>query len=341
MELNACAPTSADDLDALPKVHVHAHLDGSYPREAVRELARRRGSAFAAPRSFADVHDFFEAYGEVPALVTSLEDLAFLCTRLVEAETARGVVFLEPAIEPQLYAPRLGTLDEVTATIVGALQAAGEACGIDVGANLTINTDQDDPVAMALAELAVAYAGRGVTALGTAGFIEPAGLGRYRELAEAATAAGLQVVSHAGQVGGPDSIFEAIDELGAGRISHGVQAVRSQALLARLATDRIVCDVCPVSNVRLGVSPSLAEHQAPDLVAAGVPVTLNADDELWFGQSVTDQYRIARDVWGWSREQLAAIAGSGALIPGARRGTRLALETQTGLWARTSNEGVS
>jgi adenosine deaminase len=324
--------TTARDLDALPKVHVHVHLDGSYPLAAVRELAARRGLDFSAPRSFDNVDDFFAAYGEVPDLVGTQDDLAFLCDRLVRAEAARGVVFLEPAIEPQLYAPRLGGLQEVADVMVDALRTAALDCGIEVGANLTVNTDQDLPIADALTEVAVALAGRGVTAFGTAGFVEPAGLGRFREHADAARAAGLQVVAHAGQTGGPDSILEALDELGATRISHGVNAVRSRTLLERLARDHVVCDVCPVSNVALGVAPSLAEHPAPALHAAGVPITLNADDELWFGHSVTDQYAVARQVWGWTDSDLAAVARTGQLVPGLTAERRSAHGTAIDAW---------
>jgi adenosine deaminase len=247
-------------------------------------------------------------------------------------EARNGVIYLEPAIEPQLYAPRLGNLDEVTAVMVAALQAAGSESGIQVGANLTINTDQDLPIADDLVVVAAAFAGRGVTALGTAGFVEPAGLARFQEHAEHARNAGLQVVSHAGQTGGPDSVLEALDELGATRISHGVHAIHSATVLERLARDQIVCDVCPISNVRLGVVSDLANHPARQLRAAGVPLTLNADDELWFGQSVTDQYFVARHEWNWSDEELADVARTGARVPGLNDHTRTRLLSSVDEW---------
>jgi adenosine deaminase len=320
------------DLRALPKVHVHVHLDGSYPEAAVRELARRRGAAFERPESFADEWSFFDAYGTVPALVETPDDLTALCRALVAAEAEEGVLFVEPAIEPQLYSPRLGSIARVTAVIVDALQAAGAESGIQVGANLTINTDQDEAIADELTDAAVAFAGRGVTALGTAGFVEPAGLGRFRRAALRASDAGLQVVAHAGQTGGPDSILEALDELGATRLSHGVRAVQSHDLLERLAGEGIVCDVCPVSNVALGVAPSLAEHPARAMVEAGVAVTLNADDSLWFGRSVTDQYAVARDVWGFDDETIGSIAAHGLLLPALTPATRSVYEDSLASW---------
>lgn len=319
-------------LIALPKVHVHAHLDGSYPLAAVRALAKRSGDRFTVPEDYPTVWDFFDAYGTVPPLVGDLDDLRMLCRALVHAEAAAGVRYLEPAIEPQLYAPRLGDLAAVTSAIVDALQQAAAETGIEVGGNLTINTDQDEEIAVALAELAASFAGRGITALGTAGFVEPAGLSRFARAAGIARDAGLQVVAHAGQTGGPASIREALDEIGATRISHGVHAVDDPELVARLAEERIVLDVCPTSNVRLGISASLAQHPAPRLIAAGVPVTLNADDSLWFATSVVDQYQTARTVWGFDDAALADLARCGALIPGMSERTRSEYEVSLAAW---------
>lgn len=316
----------------LPKVHVHAHLDGSYPVAAVQALAMRQDAQFTVPQAFGTVWEFFDAYGSVPHLVRDLDDLRGLCRALVAAEAALGVRYLEPAIEPQLYAPRLGDLATVTAAIVDALQEAAADAAIEVGANLTVNTDQDEDSAEDLAKVAVQFAGRGVTALGTAGFVEPAGLARFATAAAIAREAGLQIVAHAGQTGGPESIREALDELGASRISHGVMAVLDPDLVARLAEERIVLDVCPVSNVRLGVSGTLDTHPAPRLIAAGVPVTLNADDSLWFGRSVLDQYAIARDTWGLGDRELVDVASAGLLIPGMSPRTRSEYEVSLASW---------
>jgi len=292
------------------------HLDGSYPLHAVAALARRQGVSFDVPGGFTDVRQFFAAYGTVPGLVASHEDLAGLCRALVHAEAAEGVFYLEPAIEPQLYAPRLGTLDQITRTMLAAFAEAANDAGIEVGALLTINTDENFEIAEDLARVAAAHAGRGIAALGTAGFIAPGNLARYRRPAQIAQAAGLPVVSHAGQTGGPESIEEALDELGARRIGHGFRAIESARLVLRLRDERIVCDICPVSNARLGMVPDVSKHPAPLLLAAGVPITLNADDQLWFQAGITDQYTIARDVWRLSDEVIAGFARAGALAAG-------------------------
>ena len=329
---------SSRPIRALPKAHLHAHLDGSYPRRAVQALARKRGTAIAFPPSFPDVWEFFDAYGAVPALVESLEELASLCRALVHAEAAEGVLFLEPAIEPQLYSPRLGSLEQVTDTMLQAFADAAHDAGIEVGALLTINTDENLDIAEGLARVAAERAGAGVTALGTAGFVEPGQLARYRPAAAIAQAAGLPVVSHAGQTGGPDSIIEALDELGATRLSHGFRAIESQALMERLAEEQIVCDICPISNVRLGLVDDIAAHPAPRLLAAGIPVTLNADDSLWFGASISDQYEIARSRWGADDEMLARFARSGALAQGMSASGRAQFLEEISAWLLKEEE---
>lgn len=329
----------ADRFRALPKVHTHVHLDGGYPRPAVEALARRRGLPFSVPDAFPDVATFFDAYGTVPALVQSHEDLAGLCRALVVAEAADGVRYLEPAVEPQLYAPRLGSLEQVLRTVLAAFDEAARDTGIEVGANVTVNTDQDAPVAAELAALAAAHAGRGVTAFGTACFDEEAPLDPFVPAADRARAAGLPVVSHAGQTGGPLGVVAVLEILGATRISHGFRAVEEPRVTERLAAEGVVCDVAPVSNVRLGVVPSLADHPARRLIELGVPVTLNADDPLWFGTSASEQYAIARDAWGLDDAALAGIARDGLRITGMSERTRGSIANDIDRWLTATDDG--
>lgn len=311
---------------------MHVHLDGSYPRAAVLQLAQRKGVAFEAPRAFGSVADFFSAYLTVPDLIDTLDELSELCLALVAEEASQGVVYLEPAIEPQLFAPRLGDLRTVTGVILDAFAAGAAEQVIEVGANLTINTEQDLPLAMELARLAAELAGNGVTALGTAGFEEPAGLGRFRQAADVARHAGLPVVAHAGQTGGPDSILEALDVLGATRLSHGFRAIESPDLVRRLVDEQIVLDVCPVSNVSLKVTRDLESHPARELARRGVPITLNADDQLWFGCGINDQYEIAHKIWGFDDAEIAELAAHGSLVTGMSETTRASLLSAADRW---------
>jgi adenosine deaminase len=129
--------------------------------------------------------------------------------------------------------------------------------------------------------------------------------------------AGLISAPHAGELAGPASVRAALDALGAQRIAHGVRAVEDPALLARLAAEGVVLDVCPTSNLALGVVESLSAHPLPMLLHAGVRCTLNADDPLLFGPGLLEEYATARTTLALTDHQLAATARTSIEASGA------------------------
>jgi adenosine deaminase len=140
-----------------------------------------------------------------------------------------------------------------------------------------------------------------------------------------AVRAGLLAVPHGGELGGPDSVRACLEDLGADRIGHGVAAVAEPALVERLAERQTTLEVCPGSNVALGVAATPAEVPLLGLLDAGVPVALGADDPLLFGSRLTAQYELARAVHGLSDDQLADLARMairGSAVP-QRLGARL------------------
>jgi adenosine deaminase len=239
-----------------------------------------------------------------------------------------------------MYAPRLGKTADVLAVMCDAFAYAGALADVEVGAMVTINTDGGTDGAEELARLAADFAGRGVVSFGTAGFVEPAGLSRFAGAVGIARAAGLGVVCHAGQTGGPGSILEVLNSVYPDRLAHGIHATWDRDLLRRLADTGVVLDVCPTSNVALGVVCDLASHPLPALVAAGVRVTLNADDSLWFGAGVSDQYELARSVFGFSDRRLAQIARIGGRANGMSAGTRERLERGTAEWLNSEDDDL-
>jgi adenosine deaminase len=136
-------------------------------------------------------------------------------------------------------------------------------------------------------------------------------VGRPADFAPAfarAREAGLRLTAHAGEFAGPDSVRAALDDLGVARIGHGVRAAEDPALVARLAAEGVTLEVCPGSNVALGVYADWAAHPAPALRAAGVRVTLSTDDPPFFATDMTREYAQAARVWGWSAADLRAVA---------------------------------
>jgi aminodeoxyfutalosine deaminase len=156
-------------------------------------------------------------------------------------------------------------------------------------------------------DVAKKFADQGVVALNCAGSeraeIEP--FGRYFR---AARDAGLRSVPHAGEWAGPENVWRSLHAFSPDRIGHGVRAAEDPRLVAHLAEAGIPLEVCPISNVATGVFASLAQHPFPSLREAGVVVTLNSDDPSMFGAWVGDVYRMARDSWSLTDEDLADLA---------------------------------
>jgi adenosine deaminase len=131
------------------------------------------------------------------------------------------------------------------------------------------------------------------------------------ELWRSARSAGKFTKAHAGEFGGPESVRQVLDELGVRRIEHGIRAIEDPRLVERLRDEGIVLDVCPISNVKLGVAASLESHPLRSLLDSGVVCTVSSDDPISFGNSLTDEYVALASRMGFSRRELARVALNG------------------------------
>ena len=307
------------DLRALPKAHLHLHLEGAMRPSTLAELCARNGTPQPDPPD-GSFPTFIRLYRTAAAALRSPDDYARLVREVVEDAAADGVVWLEVAewIMPDLPA-RLGlpSAEAHLEVLLDSARRAARDSGVGVGLMISTNRTHDPAEAVTLARLAARYAGRGVVAFGLA---DDETRGRPAPFAEAfaiARAAGLISAPHAGEHGGPDSVREALDALGARRIQHGVRSIEDPALVQRLAAEGVCLDVCPTSNSQLGVVPALADHPLPQLLAAGVSISLNADDPLFFGAGVLAEYTLARDVLGLDAAALAHVAACSLRASGA------------------------
>lgn len=145
----------------------------------------------------------------------------------------------------------------------------------------------------------------------------------FAEAFSIARAAGLLSTPHAGEHRGPDSVLGALDSLGADRIQHGVRAAEDPGLVGRLAHQQVCLDVCPTSNVQLLVVPDMGSHPLPELLRAGVPCSINADDPLLFTTGLLDEYELCRSALRCSDEALAACARASMEHSGAPAALKL------------------
>ena len=327
-------PAAGRNLRALPKAHLHLHLEAAQRPSLLRELSARYGlpTPDAGDGTFAT---FLRAARVVFTALHTPDEYARLVREMAEDAAAEGVVWLEPAAWlTRAQAERLGLPDEeaVLQVLLDAARQATAATGVGIGLMLSANRLRPPAEAVALARLAARYAGRGVVAFGLAddeahGPAEP-----FAEAFAIARAAGLISAPHAGEHAGPASVRAALDALGARRIAHGVRAIEDPALVRRLADERVCLDVCPTSNVQLGVTPSLADHPLPALLRAGVAVSLNADDPVIFGSSLLDEYTLARRVFGLADTALATIAADSIRASGAPESLRARALAQIDSW---------
>jgi len=325
-------------LAQLPKAHLHLHFTGSMRHSTLVDLAGRHGvhlpdalvSQWPPQLSAADERGWFRfqrLYDIARSVVRTEADVARLLLEAAQDERAEGSGWLEIQVDPSGYAGRLGGLTPALELVLDAAAKASAAVGVGIGVIVAANRTKHPLEARTLARLAAGYAGRGVTGFGLSNDERRGTVADFAPAFRIARRAGLASVPHGGELCGPASVAACLDELHADRIGHGIAAASDPALLARLAAGGTTLEVCPVSNVALGVAPEPSDVPLRTLLAAGVPVALGADDPLLFGPRLTAQYEIARQVHRLTDEQLAQLAAmsvTGSAAPPAVRAELLA-----------------
>ena len=320
------------DLHTLPKAHLHLHLEGSARRSTAEEIVERGGNRLVAPDEISGWAEFLGGYVSL-MLALTVDDVPRLCRELLEDEASQGVTYTQPHVSPSVYALRFDmSMADALALLHDAFTSASAATGVAYG--LVVNTDRVIDVARAdeIASVAAEHAGQGVTALGLAGDESIGPCEPFARAAAIAHDAGLLVVPHAGELAGPESVWAALEHLDADRIAHGIRAAEDPSLMKRLAGDGVACDVCPTSNVKLGVVGEMGSHPLPRLLDAGVPVTINTDDQLFFGPLLAAEYANVRDAFGLSDDELAGVARTSAEVSGAPADVVAAMHAGIDAW---------
>lgn len=292
----------------LPKAHLHVHLEGAMRESTLRQWCAEDRVAVPPLVEFPDFTRFLDAYGLLIALIRTPDRLAQLLDEVVADAAAQGVVALEFATIPERSAS-FDNADAALDAILDFAAAAGRRHGVWTGAVVSVDRSAGPEHALESARLAARYADRGVVALGLVADERDNPVATAAEAFAIARDAGLGVVPHAGELAGPTEVRSAL-ELGVDRIQHGVRAIEDPRLVEQLAAAGVCLDVCPSSNVILGVSPSLEEHPLQGLLDAGVRCSLAADDPVLFGVDVVDEYVLARERLGISEAQLVDCARS-------------------------------
>ncbi|WP_327254467.1 adenosine deaminase [Streptomyces sp. NBC_01244] len=309
----------ARDLTLLPKAHLHLHFTGSMRPSTLLELADKYGvrlpdalTSGEPPKLRAtDERGWFRfqrLYDAARSCLREPDDIRRLVREAAEEDVRDGSGWLEIQVDPTSYAPLLGGMIPAVEIILDAVDAASRETGLGMRVVIAANRMKHPLDARTLARLAVRYADRGIVGFGLSND-ERRGMARDFDRAFAiAREGGLLAAPHGGELTGPSSVRDCLDDLHAARIGHGVRAAEDPRLLKRLADRQITCEVCPASNVALGVYERHEDVPLRTLFEAGVPMALGADDPLLFGSRLAAQYEIARRHHAFTDAELAELA---------------------------------
>ncbi|HSF98525.1 MAG TPA: adenosine deaminase [Ornithinibacter sp.] len=307
----------------LPKAHLHLHFTGSMRVATVRDLAERHGIRLPSalthdwPPTFeaADERGWFRfqrLYDAARACVRGEEDMRRIVREAALDDGAEGSRWLELQIDPTSYAPFVGGITPALEIVLDEARAVSAEDGAAQVAIVVAASRMRHPLeARTLARLAARYAGSGAGTVVGFGLSNDERRGETAEFAAAfgiAERAGLALLPHAGELLGAQAVAQTLDSLRPDRLGHGVRCVEDVAVLERVVASGVALEVCPGSNVALGVYRKAADVPLRQLLDAGVTVALGADDPVIFGTRLGEQYETARDVHGVDDVGLAALA---------------------------------
>jgi aminodeoxyfutalosine deaminase len=256
---------------------------------------------------FRDFPHFAEVYERVGELVRSPEDIAMLVLGAAGDLAVQNVRYAELTVTPYSHLRQGMPMPAVTEALDLAAREARERHGLRIAYIFDIPGERGAAAARATLRHALDHPPEALVGFGLGG-IEQHRAPYRDEFRDAFRAAGLHSVPHAGEITGPETIWEVIDGLGAERIGHGLTCLADPLLIAHLRETRLPLEVCPTSNVCRGQIPDIAAHPLPRLLEEGLFVTLNSDDPPMFGTTLGDEYRAAARTFGLDTRELAGLA---------------------------------
>jgi adenosine deaminase len=254
---------------------------------------------------------FQRLYDAARACVRTEAAMRRIVNEAVAADAAEGSVRLEMQVDPTSYAPHVGGITPALEIIVDEAEQASQRHGVEVGLIVAASRMRHPLEARTLARLAAQFANHKpglVVGFGLSNDERAGDTAAFAPAFRLAREAGLAAVPHGGELCGPRHVAQIFTDLQPRRLGHGVRTVDDKALLQRLVDAGVALEVCPSSNVSLGVYPNFSAVPLPELAAAGATIALGADDPLLFGSRLLDQYQIARSVHGFDDDAIAELA---------------------------------
>lgn len=301
----------------MPKVELHLHIEGSLEPELLFELAERNGVTLPfdsveearAAYDFDDLQSFLDIYYEGASVLLEERDFYDLTWAYLQRAYADNVRHTEIFFDPQTHTDRGVPFETVVEGIHRALMAAESQLGMSSRLILCFLRHLSADAAMATLNQALPFKDR-IVGVGLDSSEQGNPPSKFADVFARARAEGFRVVAHAGEEGPPAYIREALDLLAVERIDHGVRCVEDADLVARLRSEAMPLTVCPLSNVRLRVFDTMAEHNLGQLLELGLAATVNSDDPAYFGGYMNDNFLAVHRALGLGREQYATLAAN-------------------------------
>ncbi len=290
-----------DLLRRMPKAELHIHIEGSLEPELIFALAQRNGVSLPyasvedlrAAYSFTSLQSFLDIYYAGASVLRKKADFFDMAMAYFHRAAADNVVHAELFFDPQTHTDRGVPFQAVIQGLSRACEAAKSELGISALLIMCFLRHLTEEAAFATLEQALPHR-KHIVGVGLDSSEQGHPPEKFSRVFARCRELGLHVVAHAGEEGPPAYIWSALDDLKAQRIDHGVRCLEDTALVAHLVKDRVPLTVCPLSNLKLCVTPSLAAHPLPAMLAAGLCVTVNSDDPAYFGgyinQNFTDTF---------------------------------------------------
>jgi len=309
------APSWSEFVTRLPKAELHLHIEGTLEPELMFALAERHGvklpyasvDALRAAYDFGDLQSFLDLYYAGADVLRDAADFHALTMAYLERAHADGVVHCEIFFDPQTHTVRGVPFEVVIEGITAALEEGRTRFGITYRLILCFLRHLPESDAQATLDMALPFRDR-IDGVGLDSSEQGHPPSDFVNVFRRAGEAGFERVAHAGEEGPPDYIVQALDLLEVSRIDHGVRCIEDDALVARLAAERMPLTVCPLSNQKLQVYPDLRDHPLRRLLDRGVCVTVNSDDPAYFGGYVVDNYLAVQRALDLDGSQLITLA---------------------------------
>jgi adenosine deaminase len=316
------------------------------------ELAERDGialpdslvSEWPPELSAADEKGWFRfqrLYDVARSVLRTEDDVRRLVREAAEDDVRDGGRWLEIQVDPSGYAARFGGITAFTDLVLDAVGAASDSTGLGIAVVIAANRTRHPLDARTLARLARQYADRGVVGFGLSNDERRGVTEDFAPAFRIAERAGLMLVPHGGELAGPPSVRTCVESLHADRLGHGVRSVEDPDLLAQIVDADIALEICPVSNVALGVYSDLTSVPLPELLAAGATIALGADDPLLFGSQLAAQYATMRAAHALTDATLAELARMSVRASRAPESLRTTVLAEVDDWLSTAPESAT